>query len=213
MKTKTRNTISLILNIAMVIMVVYSIAFFFSKIGQSKGVGNMSVGGFYCFRFFTIDSNVLAATASLLLIPFNIKSIKSNKDELPTNLLLFKFIGTIAVTLTLMVVLLFLGPMNGYPKMFEDVNIYLHLICPLISLISFMFFEKGLTIDSKKVVYGLIPVIIYGTIYAINVLVIKVWEDFYHFNIGGYWYITYLVIILATYLFSLIVSKVHNKYE
>jgi len=213
MNVKTRNKISLTLNTLMFISVLLCVLYRLSPLGMAQIEEGMSIGGTNCFVFFTIDSNILAAIASLILIPYNIKSIKNNKDEIPSKLLTFKFISATSVTLTFIVVVVFLGPIKGYIRMYEGTRLFLHLISPLLSIISYIFFERGFIIPKKKVILGVVPALIYGIVYFTNVLVFKVWPDFYNFNINGKWYITFIVIASATYLMSYIVSKIHNKFE
>ena len=57
MSRKTAAIISFCSNLLLVVLVVYSVARFFS----ASGDGNMEVTGALCFRYFTIDSNILAA--------------------------------------------------------------------------------------------------------------------------------------------------------
>lgn len=210
---KLRITLSLILNILMIVLVAISVVGFFTNEGLESGAGNMTSGGAACFNYFTIDSNILAALCSLVIIPFNIKSLKSGTNEIPRFALLLKFVGTTAVTVTLMVVVFFLGPIMGYGTMFIGNCFFLHLLCPLIAIASLCFFEQGISISKKQTLLGVIPTLIYGTVYLINVIFTKVWDDFYHFNIGDRWYLSYIVMMLVTYLLALALSVIHNKFQ
>jgi len=211
--TKTRNILSLALNIITAVLALYSILWFFTEEALNEGVGNMSIGGTACFCFFTNDSNILAALCCLVLVPFNIKAIKSGRDEIPQWALVLKFVGTTAVTLTMMVVVLFLGPTQGYGRMFDGVFLPLHLICPLLCIVSFCFFERGLALTKKQTIWGIVPTVIYGTVYLVEVIFTENWIDFYGFNIGGFWYISYVVVPAVSYLFARLIRTVHNKAE
>ena len=208
---KTRNALSLIMNIADFVLIFFSILWFFGPVGSQQGTGNMQVGRTGCFVFFTNDSNILAALCCLIIVPFNIKALKSGKDEIPQWAMLLKFVGTVAVTLTLMVVVLFLGPTQGYGKMFAGVCMPLHLICPLLCIISFCFFEQGFSLSKKQTWWGVVPTIVYGTVYLIMVVFVQGWDDFYGFNIGGYWYVSYCILPAVTYVFARLIRCLHNK--
>ena len=67
-RKKLFNILSLVCNVLMFGLTTWAVAFYFYS---DTGSGNMLAHGFDCFRFFTIDSNVLAAIASakLLTIP------------------------------------------------------------------------------------------------------------------------------------------------
>ncbi|MCQ2354608.1 MAG: hypothetical protein MJ102_05820 [Clostridia bacterium] len=210
---RSRNVVSLAMNLSSFVLTLISILWFFRPAGAGAGVGNMSSGGTGCFRFFTNDSNILSALISLAVVPFNIKSIISGKDEIPDLIMTLKMIGTAAVTLTMTVVLVFLGPTQGFAKMYSGVCFELHLICPLLAIISFCFFERGLFITKKRLLWVLLPTFIYGTVYLINVVFIQTWKDFYGFNIGGFWYISYFVIHIVTFLIALVLRSVHNAFD
>lgn len=204
---RTRNALSLMMNVLNAVLVLISILWFFS----AEGAGNMARSGTGCFVYFTNDSNILAALCCLLLVPFNLKALKSGKDEIPQWAMLLKFVGTVAVTLTFMVVVLFLGPTQGYDIMFSGVCLELHLICPLLCIASFCFLERGVCVSKKQSWWGVVPTIIYGTVYLVMVIFLKRWEDFYGFNIGGMWYVSYVVLPAVTYVFARLLRALHNK--
>ena len=202
---KKRNIAALILNILTVLLVLVSVLWFFLPGGS--GAGNMEDSGARCFRFFTIDSNIIAALASALMIPYNIKG------KAPGWALTLKMVGTSAIALTMTVVIFFLGPTQGYRKMYSGVCLPLHLICPLLCIISFCFLEKGVTFTKKRLLLGVLPSLIYGIIYLSCVVIFRVWPDFYGFNMGGKWYISIVAASAAAYLIALLLGKLHNSSE
>ncbi len=206
---RIRGVLSLVLNSANAVLVTVSILWFF--IGG--GVGNMAVSGSRCFIYFTNDSNILAALCSLAAIPFAVLSLVRGRDSYPAWVLTLNAAGTAAVTLTMLVVLVFLGPTQGYAAMYDGVCLPLHLICPLLSLVSFCFFERGLVFTKKRLVLAVLPAFVYGTVYLVNVVFTGTWEDFYGFNIGGFWYLSYIVIIAVTYALALGIGALHNAFE
>lgn len=210
---KRRNMWAAALNILMFLMVTASVLWFFAPAESDAGLGNMSTRGTGCFRFFTNDSNILAALISLVTVPFNIKSARSGKDEIPGWLLTLKMTGTAAVTLTMTVVIFFLGPTQGYVKMFSGVCLPLHLLCPLISIVTFCFLERGRIFTKKRLLWAVVPTVVYGTVYLVCVIFLGEWADFYGFNIGGYWYVSYAIMPAVTYLLALLIGALHNRSE
>lgn len=209
MRNRLLNVVSLIVNATIIIMVAYAVSTFFTIGGQ----GNMEVLSFGCFRYFTVLSNVLAALVSAVYSVYNIKCLKSGIKEIPFIALLLKFIGTVSVTVTFITVILFLGPTMGYKAMFEDVNLILHAIVPIMSIVSLTVFEQNRDIKIKYSVYGLIPTALYSIVYVIMVIFVKEWEDFYGFTFGGKLYlapISIVVMYLATMLFSFGLAAIHN---
>ena len=215
MKKKTERilgAISLICDAAVFVLVALSVSAFF----VSGGDGNMSVTGAGCFIFFTVDSNILAALACLLCLPFHIRSLIKGKRVLPMWAKVLKFTGAVAVAVTFFTVILFLGPTMGYASMFAGTSLYLHLICPLAVMFSLIFLDSDQKIPLVFLPFGLLPTLIYGAVYLVQVVVLGPakggWEDFYGFNAGGFWYISLPVMLAATYLISLGICFAHNGF-
>ncbi|MBR1531454.1 MAG: hypothetical protein IJ643_05290 [Eubacterium sp.] len=205
--SKTKNILSLIFNAVNIILVAVSVIGFF----VSTGSGNMQVAGAKCFMFFTIDSNILAALASVCMCVLSLKQIKNEKAEIPKWLSLFKYVGTTAVTVTLLTVIIFLGPTMGYALMFAGSSLFLHLINPLLCIISYTCFEKSEALPARYSLLGVLPTAVYGAVYVAMVVFSKKWPDFYGFNTGGFWYVSLPVMLAATYLFGICLWIIHKK--
>ena len=109
-------------------------------------------------EFYTMDSNILALITSLLFIIFINKDYEWIKD--------LRFITTSCLTVTFIVVVMVLCPMYNFNYqyfMFGDEMLYLHTLCPIISIISYIFFEK----KSNKKYLGVLVTIIYAIILII----------------------------------------------
>ena len=136
------------------------------------------------FRYFTTLSNVLCASAALAT------AICGLRGTLPLWVVLFKYVGTAAVAVTLLTVFLFLGPISGQWKhLLSGADLFFHLFCPLLAIVSFCFFEKR-PFSFAWTALGVAPVILYGLLYLYKVIYArpeKRWEDFYGFNRGGRW--------------------------
>lgn len=144
------------------------------------------------FHFFTVQSNALCAVSALLMCCFP-------QARWAWTL---KYVGTAAVTVTMLTVLVFLGPMVGYKRLLSGSDLFMHLIVPVLALISFCVFERrGLSFG--KAMLGMIPVILYGALYGWKVLLApegRRWEDFYGFNKTGKWPLSFALMLLGTFL-------------
>lgn len=150
------------------------------------------------FRYFTVLSNVLCAAAAALVVIFRISG------SLPYAVGVLKYMGTVTVTVTLLTVLFFLGPTMGYKLMFTGADLWLHLICPLLAIISCCLWDKP-KMPLGVVGLGVLPVVLYGALYLKKAVLDtseRSWKDFYGFNRGGHWKISYLVMVAATLLIS-----------
>ena len=167
------------------------------------------------FMYFTTDSNILCGASALILAVYEILVLCKKSESIPSFALIFKYIGTVSVMLTFLTVVCFLGPIYTYGFVFHDTALYMHLIGPLLALFSFCFLETANKISFKTAITGLVPMAIYGAVYVTEVVFIGEskggWKDFYSFNQGGYWYITVLIMLLATFIISLLVWLFHNK--
>ena len=116
-------------------------------------------------EYYTIDSNILALCSSLIYCIY----IFLNK-KIPKWLSMFKYITTIGLSVTFIVVLFILLPMAGYNlyAMFvSDSLIFHHLLCPLIGIITFIYFDKLNDYTFKDSFYGLIFTAIYSIVLII----------------------------------------------
>lgn len=197
-----KKKILLLLNIINTILVTYAISTFFNKVNNIP----FNTLGFNCFRYFTIDSNVLSALASLFVVIFTLQ----NKH--PKWLLYFKHIATSAVMVTFLTVIFFLGPKMGYASMFFGGNLYLHLICPLIALVTFFLEDVKGNMERRTWLYGLSTVIVYGLVYGINVIVLKIWPDFYLFNENGFWFVAAIGMLVLTSATSYILYRIRRVF-
>ena len=153
------------------------------------------------FRFFTTLSNVFCAlTATVVII------VWLAAGELPLWAVILKYSGTCAVTVTMMTVLLFLGPISGEWKLLlTHGELLLHLICPLLAIESFVLFEKR-PMPAWALAAGFAPVLLYALLYCRKVVYApeeKRWDDFYGFNKGGKWPLSAAVMLIASALIAL----------
>ncbi len=106
-------------------------------------------------EYYTMDSNLLTLLSSFLFIIFYKKKSEFVKD--------FRFITTCCLTVTFLVVLLILAPMlnfNYKGLLLENELLFLHTICPLLSIMSYVFFEE----KSNKNYLGIAFTILYSLI-------------------------------------------------
>ena len=154
------------------------------------------------FRFFTVQSNVLCAISSLAMMIFP-----------AANWAYFlKVIGTAAVSVTLMTVLLFLGPTYGYQYMFKGSDLFMHLLTPIMALVSLCAFERsGISLAESFI--GVIPVALYGPLYCYKTIFApegKRWDDFYGFNKDGKWVLSYVLMHLGSAVICVVLYMLLN---
>lgn len=219
-----RIKISLVLNYLIVIFVIIAFiilitGFRFMFIGPVLEVSNIGM-----FRFFTVDANLLMGISSLLFIIQERKLLSGKIKEIPSKYYVIKLISTVAVTLTFLVVLFYLGRVSkwGLIALYQNSNLFFHLIIPLLSIITFIFFEKNNKMKLRYNLYSLIPVVLYAIYYVINVIVhiengvVPKKYDWYYFVQGGMnqAFIIAPLILIGTYIISVILwllNRVNSK--
>lgn len=155
------------------------------------------------FRYFTVQSNVLCAAAALAV------ALCRLFGNLPQGVLWLKFVATAAVTVTMLTVLCFLGPTQGYGKMLLGPDLWLHLICPVLALVSYFAWDRP-SAPFGIVFVGMLPVALYSVLYLYKVIYApedRRWKDFYGFNKGGKWPLSSVAMLTATFLISLALWK------
>ena len=205
--SKSKNIISLIMNIiifAATVMVIVSIFVWHTD--------RLIKHSYETFKFFTTDSNILSAVASLIVAIFQIRIITGKAKEIPNWVVVLKYIAVTSVMVTFTTVMLFLGPLYGYDFVLKGTSFYLHLALPLLALASFWLFEPYCAISKKQIHIAVLPMAIYGTVYLIQVLITGGWEDFYGFNTGGMWYVSIALMVIGTYALAIIIRLLHNHW-
>ena len=198
------NVLDLILNILIFGITLAVVVTYFRKDGKWA-----PERGRFAFRFFTCQSNVLCACAALLAAVFGMAG------SLPRWVWVLKYMGTVAVTVTMLTVFLFLWPSigkGGLKKLMEGSELFVHLINPLMAIVSFCLFERqGMTFAES--LWGLVPVAVYGQHYLYRVVHApeeKRWEDYYGFNKQGKWPVAFGIMMAGAFALCLVFMKVQN---
>ena len=133
---------------------------------------------------------------------------------LPEWIHLLKFMSTAAVSLTMFTVLFFLGPTKGYKKVLSGTSFYMHLVGPLLAIISLCFLENQVKLGFGKALLGMIPTVLYGAVYIYEVMVVGEenggWPDLYGFNRTGKWKRSIFLMFLGSFLICIFLMTLHN---
>ena len=161
------------------------------------------------FRFFTCQSNALCAAVSLLA------ALAQLSGELPRWAWTLKYIGTASVAVTMFTVFLYLWPLIGKegPKhLLSGPDCFMHLVTPLLAVLSFCLLEKQ-GMSFPECLWGMLPVALYGPHYLYRIRLApegKRWEDFYSFNQGGKWPLSFAMMFAGTFLLCLLFLLAQN---
>lgn len=193
-----RGRIRLYVNILLAVLVFGSwLGMFFF------GSGSLVQNGFGSLRYFTLLSNLFVGfVAAAWLAGIRMERLK--------------YIAAASVGLTLATVLFFLGPIYGYPEMFSGFNLPLHLIIPVIAILEVIFLADT-PFTRKDNLLVIIPPLMYGIVYLINILVNGIGEwpdtnDWYFFFHWGYpvGALIYVVLIIVTWSIGFAMRKLQR---
>ncbi len=169
------------------------------------------------FRYFTVLSNLLCAASAAAVVIARIAGAAAQgwpdaaAGTLPAWVSILKYVGTCAVTVTLLTVFLFLAPSLGsFKDLLQAQDFLLHFLCPVLAIVSYVFFDQ-IKMSFGFVLLGTLPVLLYGIYYLYRVVYApqeKRWEDFYTFNRGGKWPIAFAAMVIAAFVISVVLRAV-----
>ena len=190
----------------------FKVAYYLNIVLVFLGVVGLIVS---IISYYTQDSNILGLLSSLVFVVTGYESFKSKMVKTNNFVAKFRFMATACMCLTFLVVIFVLIPAAGFKwtgwYLFSGANLYYHTLCPIISFISFMFFENVVNLRFVNTVINFIPTVIYAIItITLNALYImygpypflKVHEQSFAMSVvwfilivGGSWVLSILLYI------------------
>ena len=158
--------ISLVLNLLIIVFEI--IAFIFSYVSTHK----------LYFEFYTEDSNILALISSSIFVYYIL-----SKKKIPNWVNIFKYISTVCLSVTFLVVIFILAPMSNFNYqylLFSGAMLFHHTLCPILSIITFLFYDKLIGYSKKDVIKGLSFTFVYAFV-AIILNIVGVLDGPYPF--------------------------------
>lgn len=168
--------------------------------------------GLGTFRMFTTLSNMVAAAAASLCIPFQIDGLRRDKYKLPNWIVVVMYIGVVGVFITFFVALTLISIYQGFVKaMFLKSNLFLHTINPLFFTLLFTLIVSDAKISFKHSLFAMIPVVTYCLVYGVLVFILKTWRDHYHTNSIIPWYVSFILILVVSFGVTQLLAFLHNR--
>lgn len=196
----SRNRLSMIAKVLLVLLVSFAWVEMITRAG-----GSLSSTGLRSLRYFTVLSNLLCGIAALIHL------LALLRGSVPAWVLRLSYAAAVAVGVTLMVVLLFLGPLYGYPEMLRGANLWFHLVIPLLAILDHILLEQGDRPGFRDTFLTLIPSTLYGVGYGVNILAngMGEWPDTNDWYLFFRWGVAvglgiYAAILLLTWAIALV---------
>ncbi len=217
-----RIKISIILNLLIFMLVVLASVIMFTGFKFMTDIGpKLQTNSFGMLKFFTVDSNIFVGVISLLFAMEEIRLLRGKIKDISPLMYKLKFMATTSVTLTFFVVFAYLGPISkgGVKTLLVNSNLFLHLIIPVLSIIAFTIFDKEEEFKFRNTLYSIIPTVIYGIYYLINILIhmdsgkVSPLYDWYYFVYHGVWTAVIVIplMLFITYILGLILWHLNKR--
>ncbi|GEM_PF-1259723 len=137
----------------------------FGAVFTAQGLRNL--------RYFTVDSNLFLGLCMLICLVPDILSLFNPGYSAPSWVEYLRIAGVTGVTITLLVVIFFLGPVLKLQGLFVGSNLFMHLLTPLLAIISLLVTRSVRMLPGlfPGVFIGMLPMVLYGIYYAGNLLI------------------------------------------
>lgn len=165
------------------------------------------------FKYYTYLQNFLCLIVSIIFCVYIMGNMISDL-VIPEYVRGLRYVATTGLIFTSFIYIILLSPNKNNVisnKDFKGIkgstaNIVLHYLCPLLSLISFVVFERNIDLDTNIwTLLVAIPSCLYWIIYLI-LSITKLWEEPYDFSSKKNNKLWDLLIIICIPLFFIIIS-------
>ena len=202
-----RSIFSVILNILIVVFAAVGTVIMLSNQGDGTGLASSGITN---LKYFTVLSNEFCGiTAALWLVFFLL-----GKKFPPV----LKLTAASAVALTFLIIAAFLAPMYPELDLYENANLWFHLILPLTAVLEFIILRTDEKIPFRYTVSSALPALIYGIGYLANILLNGKGEypdtnDWYGFLNWGYpvGIAIFAAIVLMDFAMAVLMRAVNNR--
>ena len=166
------------------------------------------------FHWFTINSNFLTAFSACMIVPFATEGIRKKHFSYPKWVAMFHYSGMVCTTLTMVFSLVFMSWVDPEAA-FGGYNTYLHILCPILVLLSFFLVEAGFHYTLKDSLIAAGPTFLYEMIYMVEVVIIGKenggWEDMYHMTEYVPFAVSVVGVTLLALGISLLIRRLYNR--
>lgn len=206
------------MNITIIVLEIFSNLWMMSGVTLHGQATALSAARLAMFKYYTVDSNVIMGIVAIIMARMQWQILKGKRTEISVAGYLLKLIGTVGVTLTMLVTLFFLLPTMGVGVLLNS-NLFLHVVNPILSIVSFVCLEKTDCLTLKHSIFGIVTLVIYAVYYVAVTVghapggIIAEGYDWYGFFVLGLksGFVIVPIIILITYIISFFLWKFNRK--
>lgn len=211
------------LNLAIFILEVLANSWMFTGVMIASESAVLTASSFAMLKYFTVDSNIIMGICALIAAIDERKVLTGKKSLVSESTYVIKLMGTVSVALTMFITVFFLTPTmgveNGILSLYAGSNFFLHVLNPVLAMVTFVGFEKTMMLRRIHTVTGMVPLLIYAVYYVAVTLMNTVdgviaegydWYGFFMFGVKSV-VIVLPIVILITYVISLALCQFNRK--
>lgn len=161
------------------------------------------------FDTYTVLSNIFLALICLIT---SVNIILKFKKETPilTWVAIVEHSSVITILITYLTVIFYLDPIWKGIDFSNTRMLFFHHINPIVILLTYLLLENKPKFSFKFFFVGMIPIIIYGIIYFVNILALHNWRDFYSLLVDGSPVPALITFIFLSFLLSVGIYFLRN---
>ena len=180
-----------------------SLSDYFDSGSSEAGIGTL--------KMFTTISNIIAAFAAAMCLPFQIDGLRRDRYKLPSWIVIVMYVGAVGVFITFFTAATLITGYQGFVKaMLTRSSLFMHTINPILIIILFVLVISDTHIKFSYSFISLMPVMIYMLFYFIMVFVTHIWNDYYHTNDYIPWPVSLLLMISISFGVCQLLRFLHN---
>ena len=191
-----------------------ALSFYAILAGVIRADGRNGISGFGSFMYFTMIANTLAALSVAFVIPYAVEGIRKQRFTMPAWVAITHYVSVCSVVIVFVFVL-GLVSWTSPEDAFGGPNLFLHVFCPILILISFLQMENGYIHSVRDGLLGCVPFLIYSVVYYTEVVLIGEenggWPDLYHISEKVSPAIAFPLMILFGFGVSLLIAFFSNR--
>ncbi len=185
------------------VTLILNITNFYQDLPEGKGIDTL--------RMFTTISNIIAAVAAFMCLPFQIDGLKRDRYKLPPWIVILLYVGAVGTFLTFFIAITLLSIANGFVlMMLSKSNLFMHTLNPIFITLLFVLIISDVHIKFRTAFIALIPVLLYCVLYFVMVFATGLWDDHYQANAFIPWPVTFVIVVAIAFGISQLLRVLHN---
>ena len=185
------------------VTLILNITNFYQDLPEGRGIDTL--------RMFTTISNIIAAVAAFMCLPFQIDGLKRDRYKLPPWIVILLYVGAVGTFLTFFIAITLLSIVNGFVlMMLSKSNLFMHTLNPIFITLLFVLIISDVHIKFRTSFIALIPVLLYCMLYFVMVFVTGLWDDHYQANVFIPWRVTFVIVVAIAFGISQLLRVLHN---